>query len=122
MKRILYVCIVVFLVASPAAAKRQHSEKWYQQSWCEENGGRAEVVMPDGTRCDCVTATHAVEFDFAGKWSEAIGQSLNYAMQTNLKPGIVMIVERPEERRHWIRLNSIILHFKLPIDTWLVMP
>ena len=26
--------------------------------------GRVEVVLPDGARCDCVTDTHAIEFDF----------------------------------------------------------
>ena len=41
-----------------------------------------EVVMKDCTRCDILTATHAIEVDFARKWAEAIGQSLNYAMHT----------------------------------------
>ena len=45
-----------------------------------------EVVMKDGTRCDILTATHAIEVDFAKKWAEAIGQSLNYAMQTGKRP------------------------------------
>jgi len=27
-----------------------------------------EVALPDGTRCDCVTDTHAIEFDFGGTW------------------------------------------------------
>jgi hypothetical protein len=30
-----------------------------------------EVVMKDGTRCDILTATHAIEVDFAKKWAEA---------------------------------------------------
>jgi hypothetical protein len=47
-------------------AKREHPEKWYQQTWCEAQKGRIEVVLPDGTRCDCVTDTHAIEFDFGG--------------------------------------------------------
>ena len=38
------------------------------------------MTMPDGTRCDILTDTHAIEVDFADKWAEAIGQSLNYAM------------------------------------------
>ena len=28
--------------------------------------GQVEVMLPDGTRCDCVTDTHAIEFDFGG--------------------------------------------------------
>jgi hypothetical protein len=30
------------------------------------------VVLPGGTRCDCVTDTHAIEFDFGDNWAEAI--------------------------------------------------
>jgi hypothetical protein len=28
-------------------------------------------VVEDKTRCDIVTATHAIEVDFADKWAEA---------------------------------------------------
>jgi hypothetical protein len=45
---------------------QEHPEKWYQQKWCEAHKGQTEVVLPDGTRCDCVTDTHAIEFDFGG--------------------------------------------------------
>jgi hypothetical protein len=40
------------------------TEKWYQERWCREHGGQVEVVLPDQTRRDCVTETHAIEFDF----------------------------------------------------------
>ena len=76
------------------------------------------MVLPDGTRCDCVTATHAIEFDFGGGWAEAIGQGLHYSIQTGKKPGIVLILETMKERKYWIRLNTTIEHFYLPIDTW----
>lgn len=49
------------------------------------------MVLQDGTRCDCITATHAIEFDFAHKWAEAIGQSLHYAGLTGKRAGIVLI-------------------------------
>jgi hypothetical protein len=74
--------------------------------------------MPDGTRCDCLTDTHAIEFDFGNKWAEAIGQSAYYALQTNKKAGVVLILETLKEKKYWIRLNSTIEHFALPIDTW----
>ena len=51
-----------------------------QEKFAREIGGQVEVVMKDGTRCDILTATHAIEVDFAKKWAEAIGQSLNYAI------------------------------------------
>ena len=78
------------------------------------------MVLADGTRCDCVTATHAIEFDFGGNWAEAIGQSSYYSIQTKKKAGIVLILESMKDRKFWIRLNTTTEHFDLPIDTWSV--
>ena len=109
-----------FLLPSVTYAKHQHKEKWYQTQWCADKGGQTEVTLPDGTRADCMTETNAIEFDFGDKWAEAIGQSLDYAFQTNKKAGIVMILEDVKDRRYWIRLNSVIQHYNLPITTWSV--
>ncbi len=76
------------------------------------------MVLPDGTRCDCVTETHAIEFDFGNKWTEAVGQSLYYSLQPGKKAGIVLILETMKDRKYWIRLNTTIDYFNLPIDTW----
>ena len=64
MKKIGFILVFVLLFPSLLLAKREHPEKWYQQKWCEEKNGQVEVVLPDGTRCDCLTETHAIEFDF----------------------------------------------------------
>ncbi len=53
-------------------AKREHPEKWYQERWCRAQGGQVEAVLPDKTRCDCVTDTHAIEFDFGNQLTTAI--------------------------------------------------
>lgn len=120
MKRIILIGVIVF-ISSFAYAKRLHYEKWYQNRWCSEKQGRVEVVLPDKTRCDCLTDTHAIEFDFASKWAEAIGQSLYYSLQTGKKAGIVLILEdSKKDYKYWLRLNSTIENFKLPIDTWTV--
>ncbi len=74
--------------------------------------------MPDGTRCDCLTDTHAIEFDFGEKWAESVGQSLYYGLQTGKEPGVVLILEEDSDRKYWIRLNTTIDHHKLPIKTW----
>jgi len=60
------------------------------------------------------------EFEFAKKWTEAVGQSLHYSLQTGKKAGIVLILESESDRKFWLRLNSSIAHFKLPIDTWVI--
>ena len=57
------------LLALPLFGKQ--SERYYQEKFAREIGGRVEVVMKDGTRCDILTATHAIEVDFAKKWAEA---------------------------------------------------
>jgi hypothetical protein len=116
--KIFTIFFIIFLFPSLLLAKREHPEKWYQQKWCEAHKGQVEVVLPDGTRCDCLTDTHAIEFDFGRGWGESIGQSMYYSLQTKKKAGIVLILETMKDRKYWIRLNTTIEHFNLPIDTW----
>jgi hypothetical protein len=120
MKKVALIIITILIFPTPLFAKREYPEKWYQQKWCEAQKGQVEVVLPDGTRCDCVTDTHAIEFDFGNNWAEAIGQSAYYSLQTGKKAGIVLILETLKDRKYWIRLNTTIEHFNLPIDTWSV--
>lgn len=114
----LFLC----LVPSMALSAHLNPEKWYQQKWCDEQKGKAEVVLPDQTRCDCLTDKNAIEFDFGKKWAEAIGQSLYYSLQTGKRAGVVLILEEPKDYKYFIRLNSTIQHFNLPIDTWQMKP
>ena len=79
-------------------------------------------MLPDRTRCDCVTDHYAVEFDFGKKWAEAIGQPLYYSLQTGKKAEIVHILEKPSDYKNWIRLNSVIDQNDLPITTWIAEP
>jgi hypothetical protein len=78
--------------------------------------------MPDGTRCDCLTKDYAVEFDFGYKWAESIGQALYYSLQTGRKPGIVLILENPYDRKYWIRLHTVLKENKIDIQTWQMTP
>ena len=86
-----------------------------------EIGGQVEVVMKDGTRCDILTSTHAIEVDFAKKWAEAIGLSLSYAMQTGKSPGVALIVLAPSDKKYIERVRKISAEHSLglmiyPID------
>jgi hypothetical protein len=109
--------IILFLsVASVASAGRLMPEKHYQKLYAEQVGGQIEVTAPDGTRCDILTEDLAIEADFADKWAEAIGQSLNYGFQFNKKAGILLIMESPKDERHYIRLGSIIRNYGLDIE------
>ena len=95
MKKLLLIFLL--LSAMPAEARHKMPEKWYQQQFC---GGAQEVRLSDGTRVDCLTDEYAVEFDFAPKWAEAVGQSLYYAQKTKKKPAIVLIVEHEQHMKY----------------------
>lgn len=95
-------------------------EKYYQEKWCNQRNGKTEVRMSDGTRCDCVIPTHAIEFDFAKKWHEAIGQSLNYARHTGLRAGIVIISKGKKDANKVQSLRNTILYYQLPVDVWVI--
>ena len=104
----------LFVSASLSALPERH----YQDIFAAQIGGLTEVTAGDGTRCDILTDSYAIEVDFARKWGEAIGQSLNYGFQFNRPAGIVLILEKPSDRKHLIRVNSIIQHYDLPIKVW----
>ena len=112
----------ILLQFSSAWAGRLHSENDYQKIWCAAQRGEVEVVLPDRTRADCLTKRYAVEVEFANKWYQAIGQALFYSMQTGKKAGILLIIEGKAKNKYWIRLNTTIDHFQLPIETWLIKP
>lgn len=109
------LALAVLFVAGPADArpKRIHPERWYQERWCGERGGVMEYRLPDRTRIDCVFDGVAVEMDFADEYREAIGQALHYAREACndpalgcLRPGIVLIIERPSDERYLEKLRD----------------
>jgi len=103
-------------------AKKKLNEAHYRDAWAKANGGKVEVRMPDDTRCDVVTKTHAIEAEWAYKWYEGVGQALWYSFQTNKKAGIVMILRNEKDRKYLIRLRSPIAGKKLDIDVWVIEP
>lgn len=68
-------------------------------------GGDREVQVQGG-RADLVTDEYAIEIEWAPKWKEAIGQALWYALNTNKKPGIILILENQDQYKYFIQLNS----------------
>lgn len=115
--------ILALTVSAPAAVSwAQPSESWYQQVWCEGMDGKVEHRLKDGRRIDCLTGQYAIEIEFARKWPEAIGQSLNYSMLTGKKAGIVLILKTAEDQAHWQRLQTVIKHYTLPIKVWKLGP
>ena len=93
---------VIVLCCSPAAADWPTETEWAKR---DVNGCRyvqsaddVEVTLYDNTRCDDVSKTHANEIDWAksGKHFEAVGQALYYAIVTQTKPGIILLVKDRE--------------------------
>jgi len=114
------VIIASLLTAYSVHAARVHHEKWYQEQWCQEQNGQMEKVLDNGTRCDCLTDTHAVAMDFADNWSNAVGDSTQYSLQTGKRAGIVLILESPNDKKLWQKLINFVVQSENPIDVWVV--
>ncbi len=72
-------------------------EAFYVEQWCRSDFGRREAVLWDLTRVDCLTKDYAIEFDFAKKWAESVGQSLYYSKMTGKNPAVVIIMTKPTD-------------------------
>lgn len=94
---------LILCITPSALAKRLYPEKTYQARWCKAHGGIMEYKLNDQTRVDCLLPTMAVEFDFANKWAECIGQALYYGQKTNRTPACVLIIEDPEKDLKYLR-------------------
>jgi hypothetical protein len=116
------VCFGVwFLIAfNSYGATGKLLEKDYQSQWCDANNGVQEYVLDDLARVDCLTETHAVEFDYTRKWAEGLGQSLYYALKTGKKAGLVLIVKGKGEERYIERANKVA--DKYDITIWTIRP
>ena len=121
MKFILTILLLATVSASSEEIKK--NEAFYRDQWAKANNGKTEVTMGDGTRCDIVTKTHAIEVDWAYKWAESIGQSLWYSFQLadeNKKAGVVLILKEEKDKMYLMKLRSIIAYRKLDIEVWAI--
>ncbi len=114
------VSLLSLITIAPACA-HCYPEKIYQSYWCKINNGQTEVSLYDKTRVDCITEDYAIEFDFANKWAESVGQALYYAFCTGKKPGIVLIIEDyRKDLKYLMRLK--IITKKYNIKVWTITP
>jgi hypothetical protein len=113
--------IMSMIVGLLPLAPHLHPEAFYQQQWCNQQQGVLEYRLDDGARVDCVTDSHAIEFDFAPKWAESIGQALYYGAKTGKKSGVVLIMERGDhDQKYLTRLRAVAGQHG--IDIWTVAP
>lgn len=123
MKKFL-ITITFTLVILPAFAQSKshlYLEKDYQSAWCKANGGSLEVVLADRARVDCVTPDYAIEFDFAKKWGESIGQALYYGSVLNKQPGIVLIMEDGYKDQKYLNRVAMVAQ-RHNIKVWMITP
>lgn len=102
----------------PVKAPIFDRESDYQVAWCYHRNGEVEYILPDRTRVDCLVDGYAIEFDYAKKWAEAIGQSLYYAYHTEHLPGIVLIMETAKDCKYLLRLYDAKHEGNLGIRVW----
>ena len=97
--------------------KHQHNEASYQNAWCSAHGGVTEYENKDFTRVDCLTATNAVEFDFANKWAESIGQALHYQLMTGKRAKVVLILEDPQKQMvYYKRVKALAQKYNFDVE------
>jgi len=95
--------------------------KWHEADFVNAHCvGEIEYVLPDRTRIDCLTDTHAIEYDWGKKWAESLGQALFYSAMTGKKAGIVLIVNPRTKDRYLKRLNKAISDNNLDVDVWTI--
>lgn len=103
MKKFFTLTIILIALSNFCEAKHLHTEKEYQAYWCNAKGGQMEYVLNDKARVDCLLPDMAVEFDFANKWAECIGQALYYGQKTNRIPACVLITENPTKDFKYVK-------------------
>lgn len=84
------------------------NERYYQEILCNDLQGKVEVVLEDKSRVDCLTDEFAIEVDWANKWSQGVGQAMYYALMTDKKPAIGIIMSQSKsDKRHYERLMLV---------------
>jgi len=114
-----FLSIATHVQAIPV--KIVQTKKWHEADFVDAHcRGEVEFVLADRTRVDCLTDTHAIEYDWGKKWAESLGQALFYSAMTGKKAGIVLIVNPRTKDRYLKRLNKAISDNNLNVDVWTI--
>lgn len=92
---------------NPQNAVKSQDLKWHEKDYVNQYcDGTVEYTLPDKTRVDCLTDEYAIEFDYAKKWAESIGQSLYYAKKTGKKPAVAIIISKESDKKYLQRIKD----------------
>lgn len=121
----MLTCAFLIFYVNPVKAVNfmGFDEDYFTEMWCwhlnpMDEKGENEYVLYNKARVDCVTRDYVIEFDWAPKQAEAIGQSLQYSTATGKRPGIVLLLRNEKDNKYWDIMQRTILRFNLPIQTW----
>ena len=114
--KILLIFLLLFSISLPSYSIEK--ETYYSEKFCKEMSGDYKYKLKDGSKPDCLTKTHVFEFEWAEsmKVYEAIGQSLYYASQTKLKPGIYLLIKKDNSEKYIRKIQEVIRYFDLGIE------
>lgn len=107
---------ILMAISVTAAAKRDKKESDYVNQYCHD---KTEYVLDDKTRVDCLTPGKAMEFDFAPKWAECVGQALYYGAMTGKTPTCVLILDDKNDVKYAKRIKTVARayrHFNLRVE------
>ena len=92
------------------------TDNWHENDYSDYIqvliGGEREQSVESG-RVDLVTEEYAFEVEWANKWKHSIGQSIWYGLQTNKKPGIILLMRSKEDYKYFIQLNTALNYANL---------
>ena len=100
----------------------KYREADYVNYACPRMNGKIEFTLDDGSRVDCETDTHSIEFDFGKKWAEAIGQALYYSSKTGKQPGIVLIISEKSDGNKLEKIKIVARKYGIDIKLWSIRP
>jgi hypothetical protein len=138
-KLLVYLTLAI---AQPAHAQldARTTDADLVERYCD--GMLQQFAMPDGTKADCISDTHAIEVEKSGFWYDSLAQSLHYALWTReiteqpgafkpqssqidkpRKAGVVFVCMRPREEgelctEHYARFFRIVEEYRLPVTIW----
>ena len=110
------------LLPIECAAKHLYKEAVYQKFWCDRRGGISEYKLPDKSRVDCLLPDMAVEFDFARKRDECLGQALRYSAYTNQPAACCLIIEKKKDYKYYYQLRYTIQKKGLEVKLFSITP
>jgi hypothetical protein len=108
--------LTIVLISATTAAQAE-TELDACRRLAAKYGAELEVVTKDGARCDMLTATEAIEVDWARKWAEGIGQSLYYATVLDRQPAVILLVTGESDQRYVARCRVVCERYGIRLYT-----